>query len=566
MAVFDLLYVDGPDAQALMEKSRHLFAKDESIRPGSLINLSCMQRNSILYNLIEPQDRVVEHIKRVVIRPDGSSMDGADYFSERCGLEYGKAPCELDSIYLALCDESDTTKFDTQRCSKSYEDIEIQRSLELERLYNQIVTFGGQEGLLFKDLSSPYYRECIHMDNGKFSSVNIISYPLHYSAFIVGSKSRSMGYWWKLKPDYDKSSTASDIDLLVLGGYYATGFSKRGMMSSLIVGCLDTEHRYGGEGAKYMAVTKVSFNKDTEKVLRNSTGYRVADDYGQFSVGKWFESEELPGFISLESYQRSPVGDRDGWRPEKKDRPNLWINPSDSFVVTVNAAELTTSNSMQAGLTMRFPRITEYRGKGTKNPKNPDEVADLSELRTIFNEQGDTRQNEVSFESGQKETSRFLTAKQLQSGKVKAAKKSRRKIDKVKQFNIPNAATPLSQILDGFTFTVLPGNYCLEDDPYAAAEAKEDGWESSAISVSRQRDVIRFIQSHGGICLLTTHTGTDFLLGGRATDATVSNLRTLMANTDRNSTAKKDADARRLLELGGILKWTFVYSIGERSL
>ena len=375
-----------------------------------------------------------------------------------------------------------------------------------------------------------------------------------------------MGYWWKLKPDYDKSSTASDIDLLVLGGYYATGFSKRGMMSSLIVGCLDTEHRYGGDGAKYMAVTKVSFNKDTEKVLRNSTGYRVADDYGQFSVGKWFESEELPGFVSLESYQRSPVGDRDGWRPEKKDRPNLWINPSDSFVVTVNAAELTTSNSMQAGLTMRFPRITEYRGKGTKNPKNPDEVADLSELRTIFDEQEDTRQNEVSFGSGQQETSRFLTAKQLQSGKLKAAKKSRRKIDEVKQFNIPGAATPLSHILDGFTFTVLPGNYCLEDDTYAAAEAKEDRWESSATSVSSQKDVIRFIQSHGGICLLTTHTGTDFLLGGRATDATVSNLRTLMANTDRNSTAKKDADARRLLELGGILKWTFVYSIGERSL
>lgn len=167
LPVFDLLYVDGPDAQALIEKSRHLFAKDESIRSGSLINLSCMQRYSILYNLIEPQDKVVEHIRRVVIRPDGSSIDGADYFLGRSGLEYGKSPCELDSIYLALCDESGTTKFDTQRCSKAFEDIEIQRALELERLYSQIVTFGGQEGLIFKDLSSPYYRECSQMDFGK---------------------------------------------------------------------------------------------------------------------------------------------------------------------------------------------------------------------------------------------------------------------------------------------------------------------------------------------------------------------------------------------------------------
>ena len=39
-----------------------------------------------------------------------------------------------------------------------------------------------------------------------------------------------------------------------------------------------------------------------------------------------------------------------------------------------------------------------------------------------------------------------------------------------------------------------------------------------------------------------------------------------MENTDRNSTAKKDADARRLLEMGGVLKWTFVYAIGEQNL
>jgi hypothetical protein len=109
-------------------------------------------------------------------------MDGADYFLGRSGLEYGKTPYELDSIYLALCDEAGTTKFDTQRCSKAYEDIEIQRALELERLYSQIVTFGGQEGLIFKDLASPYYRECsqmdfecTQMDFGKMSSSIILT-------------------------------------------------------------------------------------------------------------------------------------------------------------------------------------------------------------------------------------------------------------------------------------------------------------------------------------------------------------------------------------------------------
>ena len=94
------------------------------------------------------------------------------------------------------------------------------------------------QGLIFKDLATPYY---------------------------LGEASRSRGYWWKLKPDYDESGSASDIDLLVLGGRFASGFDKRGMVSSLVVGCLDENHCFGSEDAKYMAVTKVKFGKNTAK-------------------------------------------------------------------------------------------------------------------------------------------------------------------------------------------------------------------------------------------------------------------------------------------------------------
>ena len=55
---------------------------------------------------------------------------------------------------------------------RSHEDIEIQRSLELQALYNDIVTKCGQEGLMFKDLASPYY---------------------------LGAASRNKGSWWKIK-------------------------------------------------------------------------------------------------------------------------------------------------------------------------------------------------------------------------------------------------------------------------------------------------------------------------------------------------------------------------------
>lgn len=170
------MYLDGPDAKKLISKSSHLFAKDEPISTGSLINMDCLQRKSILYNLIQPQEKEVEHVRSVIVRPDGSSMSAADYFLGRCGLEYGKTPCELDSIYRAvMCDESGaatTTKFDCQRAGgRTYEEIEIERSLTLDQLYTDIVANGGQEGLIFKDLASPYY---------------------------LGKSSRNMGYWWKV--------------------------------------------------------------------------------------------------------------------------------------------------------------------------------------------------------------------------------------------------------------------------------------------------------------------------------------------------------------------------------
>ena len=181
--IFDILFLGGPGAKYLISKARHLFGKDDTIQTGSLINMDCMQRKCILYHLIKPQQKVVEHIQSVVIRSDGTRMEAADYFLGNCALEYGMKPCELDSIYVALCDKSDTTKFDSQRCGNTHEEIEIRRSLELESLYNQIVERGGQEGLIFKDLASPYYREFIMTcEFGILSlqtSHNIIIFVLH---------------------------------------------------------------------------------------------------------------------------------------------------------------------------------------------------------------------------------------------------------------------------------------------------------------------------------------------------------------------------------------------------
>lgn len=113
--------------------------------------------------------------------------------------------------------------------------------------------------------------------------------------------------------------------MLVLGGRYADGFDRRGLISSLIVGCTDTQtyNSLGKEGPpvppKFMALTKVNFNRNVENILEKFTGFKRADQYGEMQLGKWFESDDVPEFISSESYQRGPENDDGGWKPKKID-------------------------------------------------------------------------------------------------------------------------------------------------------------------------------------------------------------------------------------------------------
>ena len=106
-------------------------------------------------------------------------------------------------------------------------------------------------------------------------------------------------------------------------------------------------------------------------------------------------------------------------------------------------------------------------------------------------------------------TSRFMTAKQLEkSGKLARNTKSKA-LKEVKLLAIPSATETktLSTLLEGYIFNVLPGNYRLDNDPFASSEAEEGGWREEADAVTSHNDVIRYIQSHGGTVELTAHLG-----------------------------------------------------------
>lgn len=259
-------------------------------------------------------------------------------------------------------------------------------------------------------------------------------------------------------------------------------------------------------------------------------------------MGKWFEASEnsLPEFISEWSFQRSSHGDNGGWRPKKQDHPDVWINPEDSFVLTINSAEIIASDSMSAGLCLRFPRITGIRAEGfDQGPKPHNEVQTFTELSTLFAEKEDDQgADPMQFDAQTYiQSSRFMTSNQLEStGKQKRqSRASRKQISEVKTFHIPEVDTLLSRALDGLTFTVLPGNYYIETDSIVAVEAEENGWLQEARSVTCREDVIRFIKLHGGKCELSSHIGSDYILGGTIQDPKVNVYNDLINVKDENA-------------------------------
>ncbi len=197
--VFDILYLGGSDAQRLIDDAFDPFHL-EAIKPevlGSTLNLDLWKRRRILHTLVTPQEDMVEIVETTIIRPNGQALDGHDYYSSTEPNEFGYSPMVLDSINCNLdgiVDFQGVDTFQTQR--KSLKEMDRSRMRALDTFYDKIVTTRQLEGLIFKDLCTPYG---------------------------LGTKFRSKGYWFKLKDDYTQGGHAKDIDLVVLGGQFATG-------------------------------------------------------------------------------------------------------------------------------------------------------------------------------------------------------------------------------------------------------------------------------------------------------------------------------------------------------
>ena len=295
--VFDILYVGGPDAKKLFDDCG-FETDDGAISPregGSIIHLPLLQRKKILYQLIEEQPTAVEFCQAIIIRPNGDVVDARDYFRiENPLMEYGCEMTLLDSTQATISggipDLDDLERRRQQ--SRSINEIGPTRAQAIDDFYRKVVEENRFEGLVFKDVASPY---------------------------VLGELGRKRNFWFKFKPDYDKNE-AVDIDVVIVGAYFATGLRHSGKLSHFLCACVDSD-----DPSKFLTVCNVngaSVQYDKLFKILDATGFARASDNngGETQLGKWFQQEDgenpVPGFISSRSLQRG-YEDYGGWKFSK---------------------------------------------------------------------------------------------------------------------------------------------------------------------------------------------------------------------------------------------------------
>ena len=554
--IFDILYVDGPDAQKLFQDC---LMDDSAIKPGSLTGYTLLQRKLILHQLITPQPSQVEISQSIVIRPNGDYMPAENYFSMRpLELDVDEYhPGFLDSTQAAIQQAlpANILELDRKR-RKGRSDLEISRlrTDAVAMFYNQIVEEQKMEGLVFKDLASPY---------------------------IFGQDSKTRKFWHKFKPDYDGGES---IDVVILGAFFATGLRHSGQLSHFLCGVVDDDHP--DLFIPVLNVNGKSTSYDNLAKILELTGYRKATLESALELGKWeqrdAENDGVPDFISHRSFQESLNDESDeGWSYSKSTFPDLWIRPEDSIVLELKGQEFIRTPEYPSGLTMRFPRIKRIRHEMMDgDPKSSFEVDTHNHIRHLYYQTLLSRQtgqdstafvpNGTSKGSAPLPHNRFLTTEEFTVETQQKKKRKRRLASSPSK--VPKVDQVRSVALEGITFTVLEGNYSLARDGLEAQDAKENGWLEDALAVKRKEDVMFFIKSHSGSVKVSALGDNDtIVVGGGPNDARVlnymrgiENARTQIAGS--KSKSKKLTELRAFAAQEGVLKWTFVYSSVHRWL
>ena len=149
--------------------------------------------------------------------------------------------------------------------------------------------------------------------------------------------------WIKVKPEY-MTEFGESLDCVIIGGYFGSGH-RGGTLSSFLCGLRVGQNHIdaGASPEKCLSFFKVG-------------GGFKAEDYAEIrhlTEGKWldWDSSNPPSeYIELAGGERAQL-----------EKPDVWIRPRDSVVVSVKAASISPSDSFAVRETLRFPRFRRLR-------------------------------------------------------------------------------------------------------------------------------------------------------------------------------------------------------------
>ncbi|KAK7751458.1 DNA ligase (ATP) [Diatrype stigma] len=164
--------------------------------------------------------------------------------------------------------------------------------------------------------------------------------------------------WIKVKPEY-MEEWGGNFDCVVIGGYFGSGY-RGGRLSSFLCGLRATENdiKAGANPEKCYSFCKVG-------------GGFLGEDFARIrhlTDGKW-----TPWDASQPPTKYIELGG--SGRDRQAEKPDVWIRPSQSVVISIKAASIGASDKFAKNITLRFPRF-----RALKSDKRWDQALDYDEF------------------------------------------------------------------------------------------------------------------------------------------------------------------------------------------
>lgn len=144
-----------------------------------------------------------------------------------------------------------------------------------------------------------------------------------------------------------------EIDCLIVGGYFGTGRLRAGMLSHFLCCAVVKQGNAANNADDDNADGSAQCKPDVRDYLyytfcKIGSGYTHKEllDFNNRFANKWkpWSKKTAPSYILC-----------------THEKPDVWIEPSDSCIVQVKATEFMASDKYKCGFTLRFPRLEKFR-------------------------------------------------------------------------------------------------------------------------------------------------------------------------------------------------------------